>query len=94
VFEHDFAPLAQENLDRIVQRNPELAAKIIHKIEWLVANAERVAHQRVKGSPYFSLHSGSYRIIYALDAVQRHILILGSSCWKIRNTAKLTLGFD
>jgi mRNA-degrading endonuclease RelE of RelBE toxin-antitoxin system len=77
MFQHDFAPLAQDNLDRIVQRNPELAEKIIRKIEWLAANAERVAHQRVKDSPYFSLHSGSYRVIYALDATQRRILILG-----------------
>jgi mRNA-degrading endonuclease RelE of RelBE toxin-antitoxin system len=75
MYEYHLTSLAEENLDRVVQHNPELAAKIIRKIEWLAQNAEQIAHQRIKGSPYFSLHSGAYRIAYALDSTNRVVQI-------------------
>ncbi|MBI5651927.1 MAG: hypothetical protein HZC40_16045 [Chloroflexi bacterium] len=59
MYDYNLAPLAEENLDRVIQHNPELAAKIIRKIEWLAQNAEQIAHQQIKGSPYFSLRKRS-----------------------------------
>jgi hypothetical protein len=35
MFEYEFTPLPQDNLDRVVQHNPELAEKVIRKVEWL-----------------------------------------------------------
>jgi mRNA-degrading endonuclease RelE of RelBE toxin-antitoxin system len=46
-----------------------------YKIKWLAEHADEIAHQPIKGSPFFSLHSGSFRIPYLLDANNRRIII-------------------
>ena len=48
---------------------------IIHKIEWLAEHAEDIAHQPIKGSPFFSLHSGPFRIPYLLDAANQRVIV-------------------
>ncbi len=76
MYQYDYSPLASRRMQEITKRNPRLAKSIIRKIEWLVKNAETIAHQRLKLSPYYSLHSASYRIAYALHKTERYILII------------------
>jgi mRNA-degrading endonuclease RelE of RelBE toxin-antitoxin system len=76
MYEYRFSPLAQRRLDQIAKRNPHLATTLIRKIEWLAQNVDTIAHQRLTGSSYYSLHSASYRIAYKLYHAEQQILII------------------
>jgi mRNA-degrading endonuclease RelE of RelBE toxin-antitoxin system len=75
MYRYEFTPLANERLDKMARRNPQQAKAILRKIMWLAEHADEIAHQPIEGSPYFSLHSGSYRIPYRLDPANRVIRI-------------------
>ncbi len=46
----------------------------MRKILWLIEHAEEIAHRPIKGSEFFSLHSGSYRLPYLIDRSQKLIV--------------------
>ena len=71
----EFTPKAQAALHKLTRKSPKSAKAIVRKIEWLVEYADNIAHRPIKGSPFFSLHSGSFRIPYLLDTVDRRIII-------------------
>ena len=48
---------------------------IVRKIYWLAANADVIAHERLKGHWEYSLHCGQYRIPYSLDRANKVITI-------------------
>ncbi len=68
-----FSPSALHELERL---SSDIAQDILAKIEWLSADVEHIRHARLKGCHEFSLHSGQYRIIYALNRVEKRIEIL------------------
>jgi mRNA-degrading endonuclease RelE of RelBE toxin-antitoxin system len=53
-----------------------VAKAIMRKIKWLSEHADDIAHQPIKGSKFFSLHSGALRIPYSLDRGDNLIVIL------------------
>ena len=71
----EFTPKARSALRKLARKNPRATTTIIRKIEWLAEHAEEVAHRPIKGSPFFSLHSGPFRIPYLLDEDNRRIVI-------------------
>lgn len=74
-YQYEFTSKAQRALRKLALKNPEAARAIVHKIEWLAEHADEVAHQPIKGSPFFSLHSGPFRIPYLLEAADRRIIV-------------------
>ncbi len=74
-YRYEFTSQARRALHKLARKNPKAAQAIIHKIEWLAEHTDEIAHQPIKGSPFFSLHSGSFRIPYLLDANSRRIII-------------------
>ncbi len=76
MYRYQLHPQAQRKLKRLARRSPKLAAMIMRKITWLAENADSIAHQPIKGSLFFSLHSGSYRIPYLLDKQEQKIVIV------------------
>lgn len=75
MYQYALTPKAAEQMRRLTKRNPQLSAAILRKIKWLVEHAEEIEHQPIKGTPYFSLHSASFRIPYLLDKTQQRIII-------------------
>ena len=75
MYEYQFSPTARRKLRKLARRSPELARMIMRKIIWLAENAEQIAHQPIKGSHFYSLHSGPYRIPYLLDKNEKRIVI-------------------
>jgi mRNA-degrading endonuclease RelE of RelBE toxin-antitoxin system len=75
VYRHEFTPKARTALRKLARKNPKAAKAIIRKIEWLAEHADDVAHRPIKGSPFFSLHSGPFRIPYLLDMANRRIIV-------------------
>jgi mRNA-degrading endonuclease RelE of RelBE toxin-antitoxin system len=71
----EFTPKARAALRKLARKNPGATTTIIRKIEWLAEHVEEVAHRPIKGSPFFSLHSGPFRIPYLLDEDNRRIVI-------------------
>lgn len=71
----EFTSKARAALHKLARKNPKATRTIIRKIEWLAKYADDVAHQPIQGSPFFSLHSGSFRIPYLLDTANRRIII-------------------
>jgi mRNA-degrading endonuclease RelE of RelBE toxin-antitoxin system len=70
-----FNPTAQRKLERLAQQDPKAVRLILRKILWLVEHAEEIAHRPIKGSEFFSLHSGSYRIPYLVDKSRKLIIV-------------------
>ena len=75
MYRHEFTPKARTALRKLARKNPKAAKAIIRKIEWLAEHADDVAHRPIKGSPFFSLHSGPFRIPYLLDMANRRIIV-------------------
>lgn len=75
MYEYELTRKASEQLKRLARRNPQFAAAIIRKIKWLAEQAEDIEHQPLAGTPFFSLHSASYRIPYLLQKQQHRIII-------------------
>jgi mRNA-degrading endonuclease RelE of RelBE toxin-antitoxin system len=75
MYEYHFSLTARRKLRKLARRNPRLARMIVRKIIWLAENAEQIAHQPIKGSHFYSLHSGPYRIPYLLDKNEKRIVI-------------------
>lgn len=75
MYEYRFSPTARQKLRKLTKHNPKVVETIMRKILWLAENAEKIAHRPIKGSEFFSLHSGTYRIPYLLDKVQKLIVI-------------------
>lgn len=75
MYEYQFSPTARRKLSKLAKSNPDLARMIMRKIIWLAENAEQIAHQPIKGSHFYSLHSGPYRIPYLLDKDKARIVI-------------------
>lgn len=73
--EYRFSPPARQKLKKLAKHNPKAVEIIMRKILWLAENAEQIAHRPIKGSEFFSLHSGAYRIPYLLDRAQKLIII-------------------
>jgi mRNA-degrading endonuclease RelE of RelBE toxin-antitoxin system len=73
--DYQFSPTARRKLRKLARRSPELARMIMRKIIWLAENAEQIAHQTIKGSHFYSLHSVPYRAPYLLDKNERRIVI-------------------
>jgi len=74
-YEVQFSPRAGENLNRLKKRSPKAFKMVMKKIEWLAANVEVIIHKPIKGSPFFSLHCGPFRIPYLVDVEKRVIWI-------------------
>ena len=74
-YRYEFTPKARTALHKLARKSPRITKAIVRKIEWLAEHADEVAHQPIKDSPFFSLHSGSYRIPYLLDMANRRIII-------------------
>jgi|GEM_PF-1806535 len=68
-------PVARQKLKKLARRSPKFAEAIVRKIVWLTENAGEIAHRPIKGSEFYSLHSGSYRIPYLLDKSKKLIII-------------------
>jgi mRNA-degrading endonuclease RelE of RelBE toxin-antitoxin system len=75
MYEYVLTPKAVAQLKKLARRNPQLVAAIMRKIQWLAAHAEEIEHQPLAGTPFFSLHSASYRIPYLLDKAQQRVVI-------------------
>jgi len=71
----EFTPKARAALRKLARKNPKATKAIIRKVEWLAEHADGVAHRPIKGSSFFSLHSGSFRIPYLLDTANRRIVV-------------------
>ena len=76
MYRYKFSPMAKQRVKRLAKRNPKLVEAIMRKIKWLAEHADDIAHQPIKGSPFFSLHSGSLRIPYLLNKSEKSIIIL------------------
>ena len=74
-YRYEFTPRARSALRKLARQNSKATKAIIRKIEWLAEHADDVAHRPIKGSPFFSLHSGPFRIPYLLDVADRRIII-------------------
>jgi mRNA-degrading endonuclease RelE of RelBE toxin-antitoxin system len=46
----------------LARKDPQTAQRIARKIRWLAENVRDIAHQPIEGSPFFSLHSGAFRV--------------------------------
>lgn len=75
MYRYEFTPKARVALRKLARKNPKAAKSIVRKIEWLTEHADKVAHRPIKGSPFFSLHSGPFRIPYLLDTADRRIIV-------------------
>lgn len=75
MYDYELTPLARQKLRKLARRSPKLAAAIMRKIIWLAENAEDIAHRPIKGSEFYSLHSGPYRIPYLLDSDNEVVII-------------------
>lgn len=75
MYRHKFTPKARVALRKLARKNPKAAKAIVRKIEWLAEHADDIAHRLIQGSPFFSLHSGPFRIPYLLDAANRWIIV-------------------
>ncbi len=75
MYRYELMPKAQDALEKLARKNPKAAKSTIRKIEWLIRHADNIAHRPIKGSSFFSLHSGSFRIPYLLDAANQRIVI-------------------
>lgn len=70
----ELLPEAEDNLDRL---DPLLAARILEKLEWFIANIDQLAPEPLVGR-YQGLHRlrvGSYRVIYGMD-YRRQVVIV------------------
>jgi len=74
-YHYEFTPTAQSKLKKLSRHNPRLVEMIMRKIIWLAEHAEEIAHRAIRGSPFYSLHSGPYRIPYLLDKRRQRIII-------------------
>jgi mRNA-degrading endonuclease RelE of RelBE toxin-antitoxin system len=70
-----YTPKAETALQLLARRDPHSVQRIVRKIRWLADNAQDIAHQPIQGSPFFSLHSGSFRIPYLLFPNEQLIII-------------------
>jgi len=75
MYRYKFNPVARQKLRKLARHNPKLVEAIMRKIMWLAENAEDIAHRPIKGSAFYSLHSGPYRIPYLLDKGEKLIII-------------------
>ena len=75
MYSYEFAPTARQKLKKLARRGPKFAEAIVRKLVWLTENAEEIAHRPIKGSEFYSLHSGPYRIPYLLDKSKKLIII-------------------
>jgi mRNA-degrading endonuclease RelE of RelBE toxin-antitoxin system len=75
MYEYVLTQKASAQLKKLARRNPQLATALIRKIQWLATHADDIEHQPLVGTPFFSLHSASYRIPYLLDKAQQRIVI-------------------
>ena len=71
----EYTPQAQAALRLLARKNPQTASRIVRKIRWLAENASDIAHRPIEGSPFFSLHSGSFRIPYLPLPDQQLVII-------------------
>jgi mRNA-degrading endonuclease RelE of RelBE toxin-antitoxin system len=67
MYRYRLTPKAADKLKSIARKNPRSAKMILNKILWLVEHAQDIAHRPIKGSPFFSLHSGSFGIPFLPD---------------------------
>jgi mRNA-degrading endonuclease RelE of RelBE toxin-antitoxin system len=74
-YRYEFTPKARVALRKLARRDPKATKSIVRKIEWLAEHADDIAHRPIKGSSFFSLHSGSFRIPYLLDVADRRIIV-------------------
>lgn len=70
-----FSPTVHKKLKKLAQRDPKATELIVSKILWLTEHAEEIAHRPIKGSEFFSLHSGSYRIPYLVGKSRKLIIV-------------------
>ncbi len=75
MYRYEFTPKAQAALRKLARRNLKATQAIIRKIQWLAEHADEITHQPIKGSHFFSLHSGPFRIPYLLDAANQRIVV-------------------
>jgi mRNA-degrading endonuclease RelE of RelBE toxin-antitoxin system len=75
MYEVQYAPKAQAALRLLARKDPSSVQRIARKIRWLAENASNIAHQPIEGSPFFSLHSGSFRIPYLLIPARQLVII-------------------
>lgn len=66
---------AGRQLDKLSRRNPQIARDIFEKVEWLVANAGSIDHEKMHGHDEHSLHSGQFRVLYSIDRANQLITI-------------------
>jgi len=71
----EYTPKARAALRLLARQNPQAASQIARKIRWLAENASDIAHRPIEGSPFFSLHSGSFRIPYLPLPDQQLVII-------------------
>jgi mRNA-degrading endonuclease RelE of RelBE toxin-antitoxin system len=76
MYRYQFSPKARQRVKKLAKRNPRLVEAVMRKIKWLAEHADDIAHQPIKGSKFFSLHSGALRIPYLLDKSKNLIIIL------------------
>jgi len=62
-------------LQKLAKRNPDIAAKIVRKIDWLAQNVDHIDHEKMKGHPEMSLHFAGYRILYLIDRLEQSIIV-------------------
>jgi len=69
-----FTPGARNDLKAL---DVTIAQRIIDKIRWLVEYCESILHEPLRGSlgDYFKLRVGDYRVLYAYDRKQEHIIV-------------------
>lgn len=75
MYRYEFTRVARQKLKKLARRSPKFAEAIVRKIVWLTENAGEIAHRPIKGSEFYSLHSGSYGIPYLLDKSKKLIII-------------------
>ncbi len=66
---------ASQELERIADGNPAIAADIAKKILWLATNADAIKHEQMRGSEECSLHCGAFRILYDLDKKNKIVVV-------------------
>jgi mRNA-degrading endonuclease RelE of RelBE toxin-antitoxin system len=72
MYRYEFTPLANERLDKMARRNPQQAKAILRKIMWLAEHADEIAHQPIKGSPYFSDRQQLIRVFFSFITILAH----------------------
>jgi len=75
MYELQFSPTVHQKLKKLARQDPQSLELILRKILWLAEHAEEIAHRPIKGSEFFSLHSGSYRIPYLIDKHRKLIIV-------------------